>query len=342
MDPLLRAFSLRQHGLLTRAQCRRAGLRDPEVRDLTARHGPWVVVRRGIYMERSLWDAADRDARWLLRDVAAHLCMDVPHVMSHDSAARVLGIPLLRPRRELSHITRHGVHGSRTSYGVKHHLTRVELTGPVVRPPMVVTSPARTGLDLAREHGFQTGVGALDHVLRTGVPRRELERELEVMWSWPGVRQARPAVAFADPRAETLAESLGRCLLADAGFVGIDLQWPIYAVGGLNWVDLRVGCHLVEVDGLGKYIPTDEGGLARRSTTAVLRAERRRQAEICAQGLGMSRLGWDDLIGRARDDAIQRVRVEEAVTRARFGDELPAHLAEQAARIRRLHPRRSA
>ena len=38
--------------------------------------------------------------------------MTRPHVMSHDSAARALGIPMLRPARELSHITRPGVGGS--------------------------------------------------------------------------------------------------------------------------------------------------------------------------------------------------------------------------------------
>jgi hypothetical protein len=339
MHPELAAVAVAQRGLVTRAQCREAGLRDPEIRDLTAVHGAWVVVRRGVYIERVLWEAADRDERWTLRDLAAHLTMRTLHVMSHDSAARELRIPLLRPRRELTHVTREGVQGSRTSYGVKHHLTRIELVDNVDSNAMAVTSPARTGLDLAREHGFRTGVGALDHVLRTGTPRRDIERELEVMWCWPGVRQARRALGFADRRAESLAESLGRCLLVDAGFVHVDLQWPIAVNGTTYWVDLRVGCHLVEIDGLAKYLPQDVGGLADRPMREILREERRRQAAICAEGLGISRLGWDDLIGRGRVDAMARVRAEEAVTRSRFGRELPAHLVEQAARIRKAHRR---
>jgi hypothetical protein len=339
MHPELAAVAATQRGLVTRAQCRHAGLRDPEIRGLTAVHGPWVVVRRGVYLERPLWEAADRDERWALRDLAAHLTMRTSHVMSHDSACRSLGIPLLRPRRELTHVTREGVQGSRTSYGVKHHLTRIELADNVGCNPMVVTSAARTGLDVAREHGFVTGVGALDHVLHTGTPRAVVERELKVMWCWPGVRRARRALGFADPRAESLAESMGRCLLADAGFVDIDPQWPIVVNGVCYWVDLRVGCHLVEIDGLAKYLPQDAGGLADRPTRAVLRDERQRQAAICAQGLGMSRLGWDDLIGRGRRDAMARLRAEEAVTRSRFGPSLPPHLAEQAARIRASHRR---
>jgi hypothetical protein len=341
MHAQLRAVALRQRGLVTREQCRRAGLRDPEIRDRTATHGPWVVVRRGVYIERELWQQADRDQKLSLGDLAAHLCMHVPHLLSHDSAAREQGIPLLRPPRELTHVTRKGVQGSRTAYGIKHHLTRIDLhvtTGSEVMP---TTSPARTGLDLAREHGFITGVGALDHVLRTGVPRAELDRELEVMWSWPGVRQARRALGFADPRAETLAESLGRCLLEEAGFLDIDLQWPVLAGGTVCWVDLRVGCHLIEVDGLHKYLPADQGGLAQQPTRAVLRDERRRQAAICGEGLGMSRLIWDDMFGRARGEAIARLRAEEAVTRARFGNVLPSRLAEQAQRLRAAYRRRN-
>ncbi len=303
-------------------------------------HGPWVVVRRGVYIERELWDQADRDQKLSLGDLAAHLCMHVPHLLSHDSAAREQGIPLLRPPRELTHITREGVQGSRTAYGIKHHLTRRELvtTGSGLMP---TTSAARTGLDLAREHGFVTGVGALDHLLRAGTPRAELHSELEVMWSWPGVRQARRALGFADPRAETLAESLGRCLLEEAGFVDIDLQWPVLAGGTVYWVDLRVGCHLIEVDGLRKYLPPDQGGLAQRPARAVLRDERQRQAAICGEGLGMSRLIWDDMFGRARGEAIARLRAEEAVTRARFGSELAPRLAEQAQRLRAAYRRRN-
>ncbi len=55
----------------------------------------------------------------------------------------------------------------------------------------------------------------------------------------------------------------------------------------------------------------------------------------------MSRLIWDDMFGRARGEAIARLRAEEAVTRARFGDALPARLAEQAQRLRTAYRRRN-
>ena len=117
-------------------------------------HGPWVIVRRGVYAERELWDSlTGYDEQAGLRDRAVHLTMKTEHLMSHDSAARALGIPMLHPRHELSHVTREGVGGSRTERGVKHHLTRLGLLNTVQADGMAVTGPARTAVDLGREHG---------------------------------------------------------------------------------------------------------------------------------------------------------------------------------------------
>lgn len=49
---------------------------------------------------------------------------------------------------------------------------------------------------------------------------------------------------------------------------------------------------------------------------------------MCATGLGMSRIVWDDFYGEARQRAKQRLRSEYAVTLRRFGAVLPEHLAE--------------
>jgi hypothetical protein len=59
----------------------------------------------------------------------------------------------------------------------------------------------------------------------------------------------------------------------------------------------------------------------------VVWEERQRERDICALGLGMSRLVWSDLFGAARLRAQQRLLAEYAVTVARFGTRLPGHLA---------------
>ena len=341
MRPKLKALATRQGGVVSRRQCLAVGYTEVELRGLTAVHGPWVTVRRGVYAERDLWDQLTGwDDRARLRDRAVHLAMSTEHVMSHDSAARALGLPLLRPGLELSHITRPGVGGSRTERGVKHHLTRLPLGDTVVLDRMEVTGPARTGVDIAREHGVAAGIVTIDRVLANGTPRAALELEIATMWCWPGVRTAREAVARADAGSESVGESLTRVLLEDAGLGQAETQFPVRADGHVYWLDLLVGCHGVEFDGRQKLRSVANGGLAERPVEDLLWDERARQIAICGEGLGMSRVSWDDLFGRARQRTIERLQREYAVTVERFGTQLPAHLAEQAARIRRTAPRR--
>jgi hypothetical protein len=78
MRPPLAALAMSQAGLVTRAQARSAGYRGPELRGLTSASGPWVVVRRGVYMEGSLWASLSPLDRWRARDRAAHLTKTVP------------------------------------------------------------------------------------------------------------------------------------------------------------------------------------------------------------------------------------------------------------------------
>ncbi len=334
MRPQLRARAASQGGLITRAQAIAAGYRIGEIRRLTRDGGPWVLVRRGVYAERELWEATDDRTRLSLRDRAAHLTMTAPHLMSHDSAARAWTLPHLRASTPLVHVTRFGVNGSRTDDGVKHHLTRLGLLQAEVLDGVRTTGLARTALDLAREHGFVHGVVACDAALDRGVSLAELEAELALMTYWPGVTRARAALAAADGGAESPGESLTRLLLLELGLGEPETQFPIQVGDRVYWADLRLGCHLVEFDGELKVVPVAEGGLARRPAHEVLWEERRRQVAICGEGLGMSRVAWADLFGVRREQTKRRLEAEYAVTAARFGHVLPPHLAAFAARVR--------
>jgi hypothetical protein len=337
MRPELAALAAIQGGLVTRRQAIRTGYTERELRTHTSVRGPWVVVRRGVYAERAVWDAMAADDRWRLRDRAAHLVMGVPHILSHDSAARAHGIPLLRPATDLVHVTRPGVGGSRTDHGVKHHLARVA-PARVVVDGLPATAPARTALDIAREHGFEAGVVAVDHVLRRGVTRAALAQELEVMRSWRHATRVRAAVEHGDPGAESVLETLGRLFVKSLGLGDPQTQFPIRTEAGVYWCDLIVGCHVFELDGRVKYQLRSAGGVADTSVEEVLWDEKKRQRLVCAEGLGMSRLIWEDLWGSARARARVRCQAEYAVTLARFGDRLPDHLLRFAETARRGIP----
>ena len=87
---------------------------------------------------------------------------------------------------------------------------------------------------------------------------------------------------------------------------------------------------MFEFDGRIKYLREAEGGVAGRQVSDILWDEKRRQNDVCSLGLGMSRIVWDDLWGAGRARATSRLSAEYAVTRARFGDVLPEHLARFA------------
>jgi hypothetical protein len=241
---------------------------------------------------------------------------------------------MVGPDKGLSHLTRQGVGGSRTHHGVKHHLGR-ELPARVLTVhDIAVTGLARTSLDLAREHGFSAGVVAIDHELRAGVVLREFEQELARMTSWPYVRTARAALAFGDPGAESVGESLTRVLLAELGWEHLETQFPVPVAGGLRWCDLRHGRHVVEFDGAVKYRPIAEGGVSRVDAAEVAFRDRQRDTDIGQLGLGISHVTWRDLFS-GRTAAKARLRREEALTRDRYGDRLPEQLVRFAAAHRR-------
>lgn len=320
--------------MVTRRQAVQSGCTERELRTLTAVNGAWIVVRRGVYVERERWESLGDDDRWRLRDWAAHLNLGVPHVMSHDSAARAHGMPLLRPDLALVHITRPGVSGSRTEHGVKHHLTRLPLDWGTFAAGMPVTDLARTALDLGREHGMLTGVVACDDALHRGVPRRRFDLALADMTNWPGVTQARAAYEHADEGAESPGESLSRVLVEELGWGRPETQFPVPVGRGVAWCDLRLGRHVFEFDGRTKYRRRAEGGVADRPVEDILWDEKKREQAICSLGFGMSRLIWDDLFGAARDRTLIRLAAEYQLSVERYGVVLPAQLADFARRFR--------
>ena len=340
MRPELSALAQRQSGLVLRRQAKEAGYSERELRSHLAVHGPWTVVRRGVYVESATWQALDEVGRWRLRDRAVDLTTDVEHAMSVDSAARAHDLPFLHPARPLSHLVRPGVWGTRSEHGVKHHLSRVMPKPLVEVAGMTVTPLARTALDVAREHGFEAGVAACDGVLRRGVDRADLDRELGLMSCWPYITHARAAVDHADPGAENVAESYARLLVLELGLGRPTTQFPVRTASGVVWCDLQLGNHVFEFDGRIKYLDPAHGGVADKGVEQVVWDEKKRQREVTAVGLGCSRIIWQDFWADGRVRALQRLRAEVEVSRDRFGPVLAPHLAQEAARLRALRQAR--
>ena len=326
MRPTLASAAAAQGGIFTRSHALAAGYTERELKSLTRPGGDLVIVRHGVYAERALVDMLDTTERWRLKDRAAQLVSRRPGLLSHDSAARLLRISTLDVKGTGSHITSVGKAGARRSGGVTRHRDMLPLCVEV-RDGLAATSYARTAIDIGRLHGFRHGLVATDAVRNLGVPLSDLQSELARMQHHPFIARARAAVASSASGVESVAETLGRELVEELGLGDIETQFAVgIADGRVVWCDMRVGCHLVEVDGRIKLRPVADGGVATRSAEDVVWDEKIRQTLVCAEGLGMSRIVWADFFGAQRERAKARVRSEEAVTRERFGATLPDHL----------------
>jgi len=201
--------------------------------------------------------------------------------------------------------------GGRTEGGAKHHPAGVPESQIVEVNGIAVTSLARTGIDIAREHGIEDGVTACDQVLGRGVPIAELQSVLTQMWSWPNVTKARAAVAWADPGADNMGESLARMLVVELGFGAPATQVWIEDEGRRVRVDMLLEGHVIEFDGQIKY--AGEFG----SGTPALWQEKQREDWLRSLGFGVSRIIWSDMFGTARTETLRRLRREYLATQER-------------------------
>ena len=319
-----------QHGLITRRQAVEAGVSPKRIERLL-RLGHLVAVRRGVYAEAAVVAAhTTHRSRRLLADRAASLRIRAAHVKSHDSAAYELDLPILRVTTPMTHVTRPGLVGSHLRHGVKHHLAPY-LAGKVIEVGGIrVLGPARTALDIAREHGLRAGVVAVDSARRQGTTLGELDGEAQLMWSWPNVTIVRRAIELSDPDTDSIGETLTREVVTELGHGRPQTQFGLSADGRTAWCDLRLGRHLFEFDGKVKYQRVEDGGVALAAADEVVWREKQRQDWVCGFKLGMSRVVWDDLFGAARQRTLERLDREYLATCRLFGesiDDLTPYLA---------------
>lgn len=323
LRPALRSVADRNCGVFTRRDAVVAGYTERELKTLTGRTGAWVVLRRGVYAERSLYQTCTDDGRYLLdvRASALGMARDDP-VMTHSSAAVVHEMPIRPWWRDLAHTTRPDVRGGRTENGTKHHKGMLRDDDVQLVSGLWVTGLARTAVDIGREFGFEDGVVAADAALRMGATKADMERVVADMTCWPGIVPAKEAVGFADGGAANLAESLMRVMVGELGLEEeMETQFFVAEGSRTAYVDLRVGRHFFEFDGRVKYLGREEGGVADRPPSQVVWEEKQREDWLrrVHGGHGMSRVVWMDLFGDERKKAKRRLRHEYDETVRRFG-----------------------
>jgi len=296
LDELL----VQQGGLLTRTQALAAAVSERQLRAGRARR--LVRLRPGVYADESRVAPADAAELLRLRVAAARLLSRVDLVAVGPTAAVLHRLPLLGPTPSRLH------HAERKEARPRHHGSSTTLRADEVVDlhGVPVASVARTAVDVARLRGLAAGVVAADAALSRGCTTPELLAVLEGRDRWPGIRVARTAARFADPRSESALESLGRVRCHEQGLPPPELQvWLGDGHECIARVDHYWAQHgtVAEADGAVKY-----------TSVADLYAEKRREDRLREAGYEVVRYTWDDALHRPETIA---ARVLRAFARSR-------------------------
>jgi hypothetical protein len=244
----------------------RGGLTETDARQRLrdARNGRALRVRRGVSIATAEWTALDARQQHLVRIEAVVATRNHVPVISHRSAAAFWGLPERTGWPAHVDVLVQPDSAARSKNGVAVHRTPFTDADVVEVGGLLVTSPERTLVDLARSENFVDAVVALDFAVdpdraRPGVlttPDALLERVARADNARGQVKALR-AIRFARPGAQNAGESESRVLIVQLGFPEPALQTRHdnprggYYYTDFEWPHFRV---IGEFDGLGKYL----------------------------------------------------------------------------------------
>lgn len=226
------------------------------------RCGDLTALRRGAYLETAASlptsPLGPPEQRHLadLHAVLPDLAPDA--VVSHVSAALMYGLPVWGLTLGRLHWTRPRRSGARLGTVAHVHAAPLATDEICCVEGMVVTSIARTVVDIGRSESFAAAVSVADAALhRHLVTPAELTVAVARAGRRPGTPAAARVVKFADARSMSVGESRSRIAIRDAGLPTPELQWKVVSRDGVvlgvvdfAWPELRT---VGEFDGRVKY-----------------------------------------------------------------------------------------
>lgn len=267
---------------------RRRELIDPDDGRLGRRtdSGELIRVAPGSYVPRAAWDALTPLEQHAQRVWEASVRLAPGAVISFAAAAALWQMDVLGPWPAKVEVSVPESSGGRTT-GLIQRRTQRRPTRDVRRwGHHLLTSPARTAVDMAASRPFVEGVAVTDQALWSRRPngaladRADLDRAL-AEFTGRGAVRARRVVEFSSTGAANPRESQSRVLIEALGFptpivqhrfvlrsgrvVYPDFWWPLHRIAG-------------ELDGLVKY--REPWILAGRTPAQALADEKDRGDEL--------------------------------------------------------------
>jgi hypothetical protein len=269
LNTQMRELAAKQGGVISAAQCRLLGVDDSAIRRLLA-SGFWRRARHRIYADTGFAVQEAADQAHHSRAAALLACLATPAVVSHLSAARLLGLPL--PPGKLDKrvvITRRPPVASNDPLEGDVHIVEYDEADVRDVDGVPVLAGARLVVDCCGSVPPDSALAIADAALaRELTTMASLRAELRLRRDRPHARIAELVVDRVDPLAESWFESISRWWLLEGGLPRPRLQVPFSDAEGRvrARVDMLVGRVVGEADGAGKY-----------DDPAVLFAEKQRE-----------------------------------------------------------------
>jgi GNAT superfamily N-acetyltransferase len=267
---------------------RRAISRDTE-------RGRFRRLRQGVFVDRAAWDTAQGWDGARERHIVEMRALDAVApwrpVFSHWSACVLHRLPIHGAHLDRVHTTV-ADERQRGIAGVAAHLFATRPAEVATVGSLLVTTPARTVIDVAGASSLSGGVMTADAALHRGVPRALLEAAIDLAGPRKSARRIRDAVGFAHPGAESPAESETRVSQFRLGIAPQELQHEVWHHGRLvarvdTWDETRrIAC---EADGDEKYLST---AMAPEGAGRAVIKEKRREDTLRLEVAGLARFGY--------------------------------------------------
>ncbi|MDQ1527248.1 MAG: hypothetical protein QOG18_1861 [Microbacteriaceae bacterium] len=272
------------------------GVGDRQLRT-SSNDGHLARLRRGAYVSSAQLARASDDDLYDLRMSAVLATRRSVVVLSHYSALRAWGIPIVNPWPRDVHLTIPVDSGIRSRNWVVAHRHPLDPDQVTEREGRMLTSLLRTLVDIARTSPFRDAVAAIDAALHAGViDKSALLEELARSVPSQGTSRARRAIEFASPLAMLPGESFSRVLMHELRFPAPTLQHEFcLQKGGRRfadfwWEELSLAG---EFDGRRKYFdPKFANG---QSAEDLLWQEKLRENQLRDLGAQLTRWTWSDL-----------------------------------------------
>lgn len=275
--------------------------------------GELIRVRRGLYLPAEIWKSLKPWERYRVQIQAVHELAARDPVFSRESAAQIMGLPLIRLPRDVQTVIATDKNGGQSGRGVRRTSAIVGDPEPWTMFGLRVTPPQQTARDLAVRLPLTQSLPAMDKLMQRKMfpgspPNVKLiftpDDVLASALLLPNDAQRRRVervLAVADGLSESAGESLSRAIMIENGFPIPVLQMEFVDNRGrigfpdFCWKEYKL---LGEFDGYEKY--SAQRYLKGRTPSEVVVEEKNRENRLRAQGYNVVRWVWDDLMNPQR------------------------------------------